>query len=280
MASARITTKTRSQDAEIARSQYAEIDWYDTPRYYDIVFDADTRREADFLEAVSRSFGRSTARLRVLEPACGSGRLVAELARRGHRVTGFDLNPAMLAHAREKLAACGLKARLFQADLASFETREHLDLAHCLVSTFKYLLDEKSARSHLHCVANALAPGGIYVLGFHLSDYEHRGVLRERWSERRRATSVVCNTQLWPADRRTRLEAVRTRLIVQENGRESRSETRWMFRAYDTRQVRALLRSVPELEHIATFDFTYRADAPRTLSDEQLDCVLILRRRS
>ena len=27
-------------------------DWYDTPLYYDIVFDAGTGREADFLEAV------------------------------------------------------------------------------------------------------------------------------------------------------------------------------------------------------------------------------------
>jgi hypothetical protein len=36
---------------------------------------------------------------------------------------------------------------------------------------------------------------------------------------------------------------------------------------------------VPALEHVATFDFAYLADRPRDLSDEQLDVVLILRRR-
>ena len=47
-------------------------DWYDTPLYYDIVFDADTSKEADFLEAVAIKHGASgfTSALRILEPAC------------------------------------------------------------------------------------------------------------------------------------------------------------------------------------------------------------------
>jgi predicted dehydrogenase len=32
--------------------EYTRSDWYNFPLYYDIVFDADTTREADFLEAV------------------------------------------------------------------------------------------------------------------------------------------------------------------------------------------------------------------------------------
>ena len=30
----------------------AQIDWYDTPLYYDIIFDADTVEETDFLETI------------------------------------------------------------------------------------------------------------------------------------------------------------------------------------------------------------------------------------
>ena len=70
---------------------YRSVDWYDLPRYYDIVFEADTRAEADFLEAMAERWGRGAGR--ILEPACGSGRLVEEMARRGHAVTGFDTNP-------------------------------------------------------------------------------------------------------------------------------------------------------------------------------------------
>ena len=39
---------------------WSAIDWYDTPRYYDIVFDTDTKREADFLEEMLRRHGRAT----------------------------------------------------------------------------------------------------------------------------------------------------------------------------------------------------------------------------
>ncbi len=260
------------------RRGYTSIDWYDTPSYYDIVFDADTSREADFLEAAFERFSAARGR-RVLEPACGSGRLAAEMARRGWSVTGFDLNESMLAYAARRLERAGLSAAIFRADMSSFAVRGTFDLAHCLVSTFKYLLDEASARAHLERVAHALSPGGIYVLGFHLSEYANRGRVRERWVERRGGTTVVCNTQVEPADRRSRTEAVRARLIVRTRGRELRSETRWRFRTYDEREVARLLRSVPELEHVATYDFGYRIDAPRDWPDDQLDCVFVLKKR-
>lgn len=256
------------------QSRWSSIDWYDTPRYYDIVFDTGTKLEADFLEEMLRRHGRPTG-ARALEPACGSGRLVCEMARRGFDVLGFDRSAAMLEYARKRLH---VGARLEIGELADFRTREKFDLAFCLVSTFKYLLDEGGARSHLQSIARALSPGGIYVLGFHLTDYESDALSRERWVASRGRTRVVCNTQVWPADRRKRLEDVRTRLVVTSGARKLRFETAWRFRTYDARQVRALLADVPELEHVATYDFTYRPDRPRTLTDDQLDVVLVLKR--
>ena len=262
--------------------RFQTLDWYETPLYYDIVFAPETEVEAEFLEAMAARHGRPRGR-RVLEPACGSGRLVLELARRGWRVTGFDASEAMLAFAGEKLRKEGLAARLVPARMESFALRGPFDLAHCLVTTFKYLLDERSARAHLERVAAALAPGGLYVLGFHLTDYAETRRTRERWVERRGRTEVVCNIQAWPADRRRRLERVRSRLAVTEGvpGKQvvRRSETSWSFRTYDAGQVRRLLRSVPALELVATHDFTYDPGSELELGDDQLDVVLILRRR-
>lgn len=257
---------------------FRELDWYSAPLYYDIVFDADTPVEGAFLEAMGELHGRSAGR-RVLEPACGSGRLVAEMARRGFAVAGFDLSPEMLAFARERLEEAGLAAELAVKRMEAFAYRKRFDLAHCLVSTFKYLLTERDARGHLESVAAALAPGGVYVLGVHLSEYGATGVNRERWVAERGGTRVVCNIQGWPPDRAKRLERVRSRLVVEEGGETRRMETNWTFRTYDARELRRLLRSVPALEHVATYDFTYDLAAPRELDDEQLDCVLVLRRR-
>ena len=54
--------------------------------------------------------------LAALDVGCGTGFLTLELAARGHRVTGVDLAPAMLALARQKAAAQGLAARFEEAD--------------------------------------------------------------------------------------------------------------------------------------------------------------------
>ena len=58
--------------------------------------------------------GRSA--LDVLDAGCGTGFLSLELARRGHRVTGVDFAPAMLAEARRKAAEQGAAIRFEEAD--------------------------------------------------------------------------------------------------------------------------------------------------------------------
>lgn len=255
---------------------FEPLDWYENALYYDIIFDAGTEGEADFLVDVNTRFGRARGR-RVLEPGCGSGRLVLALARRGWRVTGFDASPDMLSFARRRLARADAKARLRQDRMESFTIRGPFDLAHCLVSTFKYLLDETSARTHLERVRDVLAPGGLYVLGVHLTDYADRRRNRERWVATRDGVEVTCNTQGWPADRRRRTEQVRTRLTVRENGDVRRFETEWMFRTYSARQLRSLVRSVDGLEHVATYGFDYADEVE--LDGDRLDVVMVLRRR-
>lgn len=261
----------------MASTQFKEHDWYDTPAYYDIVFAADTPLECTFLEAISARYGGTEGR-EVLEPACGSGRLVEGMAARGYNVTGFDKNQAMLDYARLRLKTRGLRAKVTWGKMESFGFPRRFDLAHCLVSTFKYLLDERSAQSHLRCVSESLKVGGLYALGFHLSDYDDARCSRERWFGQRDDINVICNIQSWPPERRTRLEDVRSRLVVRHGNKTMRTETTWQFRAYNAAQVKRLLKSVPTLEHVATYDFTYDLKKPRQLDDNQLDTLLILRR--
>ena len=51
-----------------------------------------------------------------LDIGCGTGFLSLELAQRGHRVTGVDFAPAMLALAREKAIRAGADVHFEEAD--------------------------------------------------------------------------------------------------------------------------------------------------------------------
>jgi ubiquinone/menaquinone biosynthesis C-methylase UbiE len=57
------------------------------------------------------------APLDVLDAGCGTGFLSFELAARGHRVTGVDFAPAMIAQARRKASECSVSVRFEEADV-------------------------------------------------------------------------------------------------------------------------------------------------------------------
>ena len=144
--------------------RYQQADWYDLPLYYDIVYAADTPLEADFIEAALRHYvGKASAR--ILEPACGTGRLMVALAQRGHAVTGFDLSQPMLDFAKAQLNAHNLTGDLSQQRLERFHDRKRFDLAHCMVSSFKYLLSETDATAHLQRVDRGPPPGAFLPRG-------------------------------------------------------------------------------------------------------------------
>ena len=68
-------------------------------------FTQGTVGEVDFVE---RELGADRAK-RILDIGCGTGRHAIELARRGYRVTGFDLSEGQLELARKKAAAAGVQ---------------------------------------------------------------------------------------------------------------------------------------------------------------------------
>ncbi len=257
--------------------KYEAVDWYQQPRYYDMAFASRNRAEIEFLEALYNRY--APAGSPILEPAVGSGRLMEGLLKRGYEVHGFDLGEAMVEYARSRLDSRSLGGSLWVADMSDFRTKRRYGLAHCLVSSFKYLLTEKAAVSHLRSVAASLRKGGVYVLGFHLSDYEDQRRDSETHTGARGRTKVKVRIDSEPPNRRTRLETLRARLVVTMPTRTLASETTWNFRTYDDAQFLRLLAKVPELDHVATHNFSYMADEEVVYGGEDLDTVVVLQKR-
>lgn len=261
-------------------------DWYDTPEYYDIIFDADTPKEAAFLDSLWRQHARTHGRAqpRTMEAACGSGRLMAQMLTLGWKTDGFDLSPAMLESARQRLKTLTPAKgqwRLWQDSMQAFAAPpQHYHLVHCLVSTFKYLLTEADAQACLRRMGDALLPGGLLILGLHLTNYQRTTCEHERWVEQRDGIHVVCNTRTWPPQRHSRTEKVRTRLKITHPGQPHRTqETCWTFRTYNAAQLkRTIAAALPDFQVVAHHDFHYRLDQTRAFDDSYADMVLVLRR--
>jgi SAM-dependent methyltransferase len=273
------TNCIRSSSHAITRkSRVLVASWYDYPQYYDIAYQTDTRREADFIEAACRKYCPFEVR-RFLEPACGTGRLITELAARGYQVTGFDISQPALSYLRRRLARRRLYAKTFKADMSDFRLGRPVDAAYCTVNTFRLLLTEQAARAHLQCIADSIRPGAIYVLGLHLlpSDVDEEN--GERWTEWRGETKVTVTLRVLCTNRRRRINDLRVCLLARRGSNEVRLRHEFQFRMYTARQLRRLLGSVPSLQLCDVYDFSYNIEKPSALNDEMADSVFVLRRR-
>lgn len=251
---------------------------YDFPQYYDLAFRSETRKEAEFIEAVCRKYCPFPVR-RMLEPGCGGGRLVVALAGRGYDMVGFDLNQPSLDYLLRRLKRRKLRAEIFRGDMTEFRMTLPVDAAFSAWDTFRHLTSERAARRHLECVAASLAQGGIYVLGFHLLPPDVSDQRLERWSARHGSTKVTAAVQAVATDRRRRVEDVRILMQVSTRSRHLRLRTQFPLRIYTASQVRELLASVPRFELCGVHDFRYDVDHPLQLNDEITDMVCVLRKR-
>lgn len=114
----------------------------------------------------------------VLVVGCGPGREAVALARRGHRVTGVDREPAMLVCARELAAREGLEVHWVEGEALRLDPSALDGPAFDAATVFSGLINMVQPRARrvamLRGVAGCLKPGGRILLTF-LSDYAPPG---------------------------------------------------------------------------------------------------------
>lgn len=251
---------------------------YDYPKYYDLLFGSDWKAEYDFLRGCfSQYAGRKVRRL--FEPACGTGRLLVKLAQAGYSVAGNDLNPKAVAFCNARLVKHGFRPTAQVGDMADFALRRKVDAAFNTINSFRHLQSEAQAAAHLRCVAEALNPGGLYILGLHLTPRGPQRCTEESWSARRGHLGVTSRMRSTKIDRQNRVEWVRLTFEVYTPRQQFRLEDQFPFRTYSAPQFDRLLAATPQLEVAETYDFAYRLDEPVEIDGDTEDVVYVLRRR-
>ena len=99
----------------------------------------------------------------VLELACGTGRLTIPIAQNGVAITGLDLSPSMLAHARTKAKAAAVDIEFVEGDCRSFDLRRKFALIFMAFNSMQHLPDYASLAALFANVRKHLAEGGRFI---------------------------------------------------------------------------------------------------------------------
>ncbi len=250
---------------------------YDYPVYYDLVFASDWVAEFKFLEAAFKKYVDGKTR-RVLEPACGTGRLLFRMAKKGYVAEGLDLNVKAIAYCNARLKKHELKQSAWVADMSDFIVKKPFDAAFNTINSFRHLSTERAAVAHFQAMARAVRPGGIYVLGFHLTPLEGIPSDTECWTARR--GNLQINTRMWPRDKdpKTRMERFNLRFEIYRPTDSIRIDDCLALRSYTWKQFASMIKKVPEWTIETAYDFSYDINDPIEIDASTQDVVYILKR--
>ena len=185
------------------------------PAIYDTAFQfRDTAKTVDFLEDCVEMYTDIGVES-VVEFACGSGCFTTEFARRGYRTYGVDIDEAMCQYAMRRAWSERLDVTIFQADMVDATLPRRCDLALNLFDSLTYVTDEREIIRHLQTVADALTPGGLYILEVGVIDDIRNHQSDDIWTETRGDCSVTTCYRRHEAidiERRTFLEECQFRV--------------------------------------------------------------------
>ena len=216
----------------------------DEAELYDIAFDWDLTDEAAWVVERLGPDCRS-----VLEPGCGSGRMLAALAAHGLEVLGIDTSEAMLALARAR------GAEVVRADMTDFDLGRRFDGALSVVSTVG-ILGPGGLASHLESMARHLGTGARYLVqqGVFATEAE---LWRSEWEAERGGTKLHVVWEAIDRERsRSRVEIVggpRTGDVVEDE----HVSTFWTVEAW----LEAIAAS--PFTEVATYDDEQKVDLER-----------------
>ncbi|VEU82586.1 class I SAM-dependent methyltransferase [Acholeplasma hippikon] len=101
----------------------------------------------------------------VLDAGCGSGHILTNLASKGYRMVGVDINSHMLSLAKQRLEELNINADLYEHDLKKPLPRQFKTII-ALLDVFHYFMGIKTIAKNMY---NGLTPNGTLILDLYHS---------------------------------------------------------------------------------------------------------------
>ncbi|HEY2923381.1 MAG TPA: class I SAM-dependent methyltransferase [Candidatus Eisenbacteria bacterium] len=249
---------------------------YGSPEIYDVAFGWNLGMEMDFVESCLRKHVPDPVR-RILEPACGTGRILAALAERGYEVAGYDRSPEMVAFASTRLGRLG--GKVMRGDMATFRPPGRYDAAINLVNSIGYLLEDDAVLSHFARVGEALRPGGVYLVQFSYGGEPPEQATFGPWSNERGPLETTLTWRVVREDSAARRSYQECRIIARRGEERRVLEESHVLRYWTQEDFDRIVEgTLFELAAVYFDRFEERpVEAPRTGADGNL--YHVLRRR-
>jgi len=177
--------------------------------FYDLDFE-DYYDDVSFYRSLAEYHGDT-----ILELGCGTGRVAVPLAQSGLKVTGVDINDAMLAVAKQRMGTRrGLSLK--RGDMTSLDLKQQFALVTVPLGGVQHLASVEDFVDAVAVIARHLAPGGVAVVDIeapHRDDWDPTPQpLVEHW------------TKPWPGGGQV------TKLVsVESRPAESMKDITWHF---------------------------------------------------
>ena len=139
---------------------------------------------------------------RILDVACGHGRIAVPLAQLGYRVTGVDLSAYHLGLAKEAAADAGVEVRWVHSDMREIDFDSEFDAVINVFTSFGYFEDEADDARVLAAVGHALVPGGRFFIDTMNREWLIRNFSPNDWQEETDGLITMERRRLLLADSR------------------------------------------------------------------------------
>jgi SAM-dependent methyltransferase len=138
---------------------------YSLPQIYDIAFSWDVGDEIKFFSGLFARYVPFPVQ-KILEPACGPGRLLRSLPEDGYQVLGYDNSVETVEFANRRLKELSLAdaSRAVVGNMVDFKFSPPLDAAINSINSIGYLLEDDDVISHYRNLGDSLRPGAIYIV--------------------------------------------------------------------------------------------------------------------
>jgi ubiquinone/menaquinone biosynthesis C-methylase UbiE len=185
-------------------------------KWYDRILESETNDIEFYKSIAAASDGR------VLEIACGTGRLLVPIRELGVDIEGLDISPDMLAVCREKLLSKNLTSQLYEHDMVDLDTGELYRIIFISGGTLQLIEDIGKAMAALKKMHAHLQPGGELVMDIFCPWEQIKQNQEGQWKVRRTARHQ--DEELWCYecsyfDLREQIQRMRTKYELYKDNR-------------------------------------------------------------